>query len=492
MHNKKRGESIALVYQPCAKFGRGQVGANKSESACGQLSVHTGRLAPVRNLNRSLILASCSYAMDLFPDSASDSDLDGSGNPDYEGDFETGETVSDIDVASDSDCEQQPEAASSSQACAVRRKPTAKKTKRQKQMNKAERKRLMSQMRQVDISQLIVQAEQQLSKQLHFSVFEERGRFLCELFSSHKSELLQLCTALVDDFCCIYENCAVGKDKCSRFNMQWHNHCSTLLIEPTSTESASQENESTQVWSTLSSGVTREVRNPVIISLCSAVYDLLLVKIRTMLSGMFAEESSGAHQQSDQSHSSEFEEVYYRFCGAALAGMYKERYKKMKSPSCKQKDDVSKELTVLDWIRLRDKSKLPKSLQYKDEGGMYFPSKSFIPFIKDVDSCVCEHANEVSFTRYGSKVIEVTTQELKSNQLLKPKFKAILLTLVSGGLEGYECAIDNVYQELIRKLCNTRLNEFITTHQLSAARKEGSATLAGQNLRDSLLTHILI
>ena len=35
-----------------------------------------------------------------------DSDLDGSSNLDYEGDFETGETASDIDVASESDCEQ--------------------------------------------------------------------------------------------------------------------------------------------------------------------------------------------------------------------------------------------------------------------------------------------------------------------------------------------------------------------------------------------------
>lgn len=169
--------------------------------------------------------------------------------------------------------------------------------------------------------------------------------------------------------------------------------------------------------------------------------------------------------------------------------MYKERYKMMKSPSCSQKNDVGKELTVLDWIRLKDKSTIPKSLQYKDEGGMYFPEKRLIPFIRDVDSCVREHANEISFARYGSKVIEVSTHELQNNQLLKPKFKGILLNIVSGDLKGYERAVDNVYQELIRKLCNTRLNEFITTHKLNAAREKGSATLAGQNLRDSLLTH---
>ena len=35
VHNRKREESIALAYHPCAKFSGGQVGANMSESACG-------------------------------------------------------------------------------------------------------------------------------------------------------------------------------------------------------------------------------------------------------------------------------------------------------------------------------------------------------------------------------------------------------------------------------------------------------------------------
>ena len=40
MHNRKREESIPLVYHPCAKFTRGQLHANMSELACGQLSMY--------------------------------------------------------------------------------------------------------------------------------------------------------------------------------------------------------------------------------------------------------------------------------------------------------------------------------------------------------------------------------------------------------------------------------------------------------------------
>ena len=34
MHNRKREESVPLVYHPCAKFIRGQLHANISELAC--------------------------------------------------------------------------------------------------------------------------------------------------------------------------------------------------------------------------------------------------------------------------------------------------------------------------------------------------------------------------------------------------------------------------------------------------------------------------
>ena len=41
MHNRKREESIPLVRHPCTKFTRGQLHANTSELACGQLSMYS-------------------------------------------------------------------------------------------------------------------------------------------------------------------------------------------------------------------------------------------------------------------------------------------------------------------------------------------------------------------------------------------------------------------------------------------------------------------
>ena len=89
--------------------------------------------------------------MDLFP--GSDSDTDVSANPDYDGDLESAEATD--SPSSDSDSEQLLHATGPShvsQATVQREKQHPQKTKWQKQMSKAERQLLMTQVRQIDIS----------------------------------------------------------------------------------------------------------------------------------------------------------------------------------------------------------------------------------------------------------------------------------------------------------------------------------------------------
>ena len=238
-------------------------------------------------------------------------------------------------------------------------------------------------MYQTDVDKLLVDILAQLDKQLHFTVFQERDQFV-QTLSRSKDDLKLLCKAVIADFCRVYESCDSGKDKYTRFVLQWHQHCSSFLMEPTNAQGlSSDEDSSQQVWYKLSSGVDASIKNPVMISFCAAVFDNLLIRICTLLSGTDRESISTDKVQLEH----ESDDVHLRFCGPALAGMYQERYKKMKSKTNKHKDDVSKELTVLDWVRM-DKTVLPESLKYKDEGGMYFLHLSFIPFVRAVDECV--------------------------------------------------------------------------------------------------------
>ena len=51
-----------------------------------------------------------------------------------------------------------------------------------------------------------------------------------------------------------------------------------------------------------------------------------------------------------------------------------------------------------------------------------------------------------------------------------------------------ECFVDNVYSELVRKLCNTRIQEFLSTYKQETATKKGHASTVDLNLRTMLLT----
>ena len=168
--------------------------------------------------------------------------------------------------------------------------------------------------------------------------------------------------------------------------------------------------------------------------------------------------------------------------------MFKLRYTAMKSKKPSHlKEKVSQELQVLQWMRMVDKSSLPPSLSYRDQGGMYFPDLALLPFIKSVDTCVRENTNDIGFKRYGKNLVTVVTEQVQRNELLRKEFDAFVYSKVDSA-QSADKVIDSVYSEFCRKLCNTRVNEFLDTYRQKLAKDKGKATLTGQNLRDSLLS----
>ena len=115
---------------------------------------------------------------------------------------------------------------------------------------------------------------------------------------------------------------------------------------------------------------------------------------------------------------------------------------------------------------------------------MYFLKQEFIPFIRAVDQCVLQVANKDEMHKLGKHLIEVATERLRIPQSWE-KCTDMLTTLDS--IESITSAVDKVYSELTRNLCNTRLAEFVDCFKQIQASKVGSATLSGLNLRDTLL-----
>ena len=112
---------------------------------------------------------------------------------------------------------------------------------------------------------------------------------------------------------------------------------------------------------------------------------------------------------------------------------------------------------------------------------MYFPCEEFLTFLKELDAFLLENANQKSLERYGARLVEVATQQVRANQQLEDSFKKLLVSRLESlqeNTEVYNIELTSVYAEISRKLCNTRLREFLSAHQQVAAAKKGIATLS--------------
>ena len=107
---------------------------------------------------------------------------------------------------------------------------------------------------------------------------------------------------------------------------------------------------------------------------------------------------------------------------------------------------------------------------------MYFP-------------CPEGNVNEASFKEHGAELLHIVSSTLQKADHLKALFVDLLVIKVPEFDDLSQISINNVYTELLRKLNNTRINEFVDSFKQSTAAHKGMATLAGQNLRDSLLSH---
>lgn len=349
------------------------------------------------------------------------------------------------------------------------------------QLNKKEKEQVVEKLKGVTGAFLLDTVVRQVPEELHMQHYPERAELLASLFDSCGEDLENICTSLAASFIKLYLECSTGREKYGRFQVKWHSFCSKFLLDaPNDIESDWSSLSPPMLWLEMTRSVPKSVRNPVMISVTSAIYGYMLQKASITAKG----DDSDSHYTIER----EGDEVYLRFGGGALADMFQTRYKEMKSkkPS-KYKEKVSQELQVLQWMQMTEKSKLPSSLAYRDRGGMYFPDLALLPFIRSVDTCVREIANDVGFKRYGKNLVAVVTQQVQHNKLLFKEFETFLYSKVEG-VHSADKAIVSVYSEFSRKLCNTRVNEFLDTYRQRLATEKGKATLAGQNLRDTLLS----
>ena len=101
------------------------------------------------------------------------------------------------------------------------------------------------------------------------------------------------------------------------------------------------------------------------------------------------------------------DDVYYHFGGATICAMLKRRYNELKNCLRTDRNALSIQVCMLQAVNCKDKFSIPDYLRYRDQGFMYFPHHTLIPFLCDLDAVVKKAVNEDAFCKHGDDVIKV-------------------------------------------------------------------------------------
>ena len=86
-------------------------------------------------------------------------------------------------------------------------------------------------------------------------------------------------------------------------------------------------------------------------------------------------------------------------------------------------------------------------------------------------------------------LLQVAHKVLETHSDIQETFKAAFAQRLPNFNTIAERAASNVFDVLVRKLCNTRIQEFISSTKQQFADKKGLVSTIGVNLRTALLVH---
>lgn len=186
------------------------------------------------------------------------------------------------------------------------------------------------------------------------------------------------------------------------------------------------------------------------------------------------------------------QDVYFRFGGGILASMLHNRYKEIRRCNKDKRDFLSMEIKLLQTINTKEKTHMPNYLQYRDKGHMYTPDATFIPFFRSVDECIKSVVNENGIQNHGDQLIKVSNVICAFHHFIlylhRLHMQLCLKPLISKR-NSWNCLCKRLLLTLMwRKLCNTRIQEFLSSLTQKITSSKGKVATTGQNLRDQLLT----
>lgn len=282
-----------------------------------------------------------------------------------------------------------------------------------KVMPKKDRTELISTVKAIAPSILFEEIRSDIEEQ-----FQDSGLkgFVTSLFENDEL-MLQIVRHHRDTFAVLYEKCKPMKNSFMQFQLDWYTWCSAFLLEEQYTLAAINISENDAGYSEIvtirntwlefcrASSTPVPTSNPIMLAVSKRLYRFLLDHVSTFQDSLV--KRCSMEDDSTSSSFSDGDDVYYRFGGAAICGMLKNRYKAIKKCHSTARNMLSVEISILQAMKLKDKSTIPAYLSYRDKGFLYFPDTSLIPFLHNFDDTLKEVVNEEGFHKHGDNLVKV-------------------------------------------------------------------------------------
>jgi len=159
--------------------------------------------------------------------------------------------------------------------------------------------------------------------------------------------------------------------------------------------------------------------------------------------------------------------------------------------SDKRKPIMEQELEILRELLIKDKTNIPASLKTLDEGNLMFPRTELLPFLRSVDNEVREFATDSNLRKYPSKFLTMCQNAVLNNETLELDFRILVASIVEGKGASDLQIVNGLYQGLVSKLANTRINEFMNARMERELKTQGKVVDADEMLRPRLKAYAL-
>ena len=189
----------------------------------------------------------------------------------------------------------------------------------------------------------------------------------------------------------------------------------------------------------------------------------------------------------------ESDETLYRYCRAALYRMIKlyNRRKVVREFRVREKGIMELELDLLQDLTMEDKSSLSPNLQNLDEGNLVFPRTELIPFLRHVDNNVREFTCDSNLKRFPTKFLEMCRNSVLNNEELEVDFRLLIAALSSAKVASNCEVVDRLFKDLVSKLANTGINEFMNAKVERDLKKDGRVVHVDEMLRPKLKSYTM-